>query len=368
MALPALGWKVQAWVSCALTLTSSHRCHASSLHEEPGASQSHHGGPTPLAHCQPCSGATLSPQPALPRSSCTCPGKPALPVVRRAVWLGVVVGRCEVNGGRAGHRARWHSVGCGTLSRVGSPWDVPPLCLSAMSPPCPLPCAGPARRWPVEELVGATGLCGIPAPLAAHVPQVRGAAAQPNVSWAGESQGREGAASPWPPKTWVLHLAYPRTPTPRSPRCGCLPAVPARTLGDVGMAAHRRSGVSPQPLPVTRAPRRRPWRCRQACCAPGCGTSPLAAGPGGPPRCWPGPAPAGEGPGWGAAMALKSPCPSLAPLCTCPAPREAAAALAVGARVVMDGWMEGSLGCCPPGSNMVLQGISGELAGQHCTS
>lgn len=99
-------------------------------------------------------------------------------------------------------------------------------CLSAICLPCPLPCASPAWRRPVEELVGAVGLCRVPAPLAAHVPQVRSTAAQPDVSWAGKSQGkRKGAASPWSPKTWVLHLACNRTPTPCSPRvppcCSC---------------------------------------------------------------------------------------------------------------------------------------------------
>lgn len=182
MALPALGWKVQVWVPCAPTLTSSHRCHASSLSEERGGSQPHCGGPTLLTHCQPCPGATLSPQPALPCSSCTCLGKPVLLIARGSVAPGVVMRRCEVDGDRAGHEARWHSVGCGTLSRAGSPWDVPPLCLSTTSPPCPLPCACPARRRTVKELVGAVGLCRVPVPLAAHVPQVRGAAAQPDVS------------------------------------------------------------------------------------------------------------------------------------------------------------------------------------------
>lgn len=148
-------------------------------------------------------------------------------------------------------------MGCGTLSRAGATWDVPPTRLSGMSLPCPLPCAGPARRCPVEELVGAEGLCGVPAPLAAHVLQVRGAAVQPDVPWAGESQGREGAAYSRPPKAWVLHLAYPRTPTPRSPRRGCLLAMPASALA-MGMAAHQRSGVSLQLPPVTRAPRRHP--------------------------------------------------------------------------------------------------------------
>lgn len=119
----------------------------------------------------------------------------------------------------AEHRAGWHS---GTLSRAGGPWDVPSLCLSAISPPRALPCAVPAWRWPVEELVETVGLCGVPAPLTMHVPQVRGAAAQPDVSWAGESQGRERAAFPWPPKTWVLHLSYPRMHTPCSHRHGCL--------------------------------------------------------------------------------------------------------------------------------------------------
>lgn len=267
----------------------------------------------------------------------------------------------------AEHRAGWHSVGCGTLSRAGGPWDVPSLCLSATSPPCALPCAVPTWRWPVEELVEAAGLCGVPAPLTVHVPQVRGAAAQPDVSWAGESQGREGAASPWPPKTRVLHLSYPRTCTPCSHRHRCLPAAPAGTPV-VGMAAHQRSGVSLLPLPATRVPRRHPWRCHQACCAPGCGTSPLAAGPGGPPRCWPGPAPAGERPHWGAAVASKCPCPSLAPRYTCPAAGEAAAARDRGAWVMMAGWLEGSPGCCPAGSSVVLQVVSGGLAGQHRTS
>lgn len=102
-------------------------------------------------------------------------------------------------------------------------WDmagpvVPRMCLlSAICLPCALPCASPARRWPVEELVGAVGLFRVPTPLAVHVLQVRGTAAQPNVSWAGESHGREGAASPWPRKTWVLHLTHSRTPPPAVP-------------------------------------------------------------------------------------------------------------------------------------------------------
>lgn len=174
MALPALGWKVQVWVPCAPTLTSSHCCHASSLREKQGASQPHCGGPTPLAHCQP------------------------------ALVLG-----------------------CGTLSRAGGPWDVLPLHLSTRSPTCPLPCASPAQRRPVEELVGAVGLCGVPDPLAAHVLQVRGAAAQPDVSWAGENQGREGAASPLGPQSLDaapclpqdLHPSQPQVRVP--PRCAC---------------------------------------------------------------------------------------------------------------------------------------------------
>lgn len=62
------------------------------------------------------------------------------------------------------------------------------------------------------------------------------------------------------------------------------------------------------------------------------------------------------------------PCPSLAPPCTCPTPGEAAAAPAMGAWVLTSGWAEGSARCCPLGSNVVLQDISGELAGQHRTS
>lgn len=46
MALPALGWKVQAWVLCAPLLTSLHCSHASSLWEEWRASQSHQSVPT----------------------------------------------------------------------------------------------------------------------------------------------------------------------------------------------------------------------------------------------------------------------------------------------------------------------------------
>lgn len=46
MALPALGWKVQEWVPCAPLLTSSHCCHAFSLWEEWGASQSNQSLPT----------------------------------------------------------------------------------------------------------------------------------------------------------------------------------------------------------------------------------------------------------------------------------------------------------------------------------
>lgn len=51
MALPALGWKVQVWVPSAPTLTSLHCCHASSLHEERGASRSQCGGSIPLTCC-----------------------------------------------------------------------------------------------------------------------------------------------------------------------------------------------------------------------------------------------------------------------------------------------------------------------------
>lgn len=50
----------------------------------------------------------------------------------------------------------------------------------------------------------------------------------------------------------------------------------------------------------------------------------------------------------------------------CPTAGEGAPAL--GVWVLTVDWMEGSPGCCPPGFSVVLQGIPGELAGQHCTS
>lgn len=102
MALPALGWKVQAWVPCAPTLASSHRCHASSLHEEWGASQ-----PPPMVTLLPSSSASPvlgHPVPAagtalLLRHS---PRTASAARSRGAAWLGAVVGKREVDGGRAG--------------------------------------------------------------------------------------------------------------------------------------------------------------------------------------------------------------------------------------------------------------------------
>lgn len=111
-------------------------------------------------------------------------------------------------------------MGCGTLSRAHGPWDVLPLCPSTASLPCPLPCAGPAWRRTVEELVGAAGLCRVPAPLTAHMLQVRGAAAQPDVSWAGKSQDREGAASLWPPKPGCCTSSTPGPPPLIAPGVG----------------------------------------------------------------------------------------------------------------------------------------------------
>lgn len=135
--------------------------------------------------------------------------------------------RCRVDGGRSGHG--WVAQ-CGvwdTEQGWGCPWDVLPLYLSSTSPPCPLPCAGPAWRWPVEELVGAVGLCGVPAPLTAHVPQVRGAAAQPDVSWAGENQGG-GLLPPGPSKPGCCTLPAPGPSHLTAPGVGasllCLPA------------------------------------------------------------------------------------------------------------------------------------------------
>lgn len=135
-----------------------------------------------------------------------------------------MVRRYEVGGGRAGQSRAWARGPVWDIGTQQDQWSLGCGCLSAICLPCPLPCASPAWRWPVEELVGTVGLCRVPAPLAVHVPQVGGTAAQPDVSWAGESQDREGAASPWPPKTLESHLAYNRTPTPCSPRCGCLSA------------------------------------------------------------------------------------------------------------------------------------------------
>lgn len=132
------------------------------------------------------------------------------------MWLGVVVGRCEVHGGRAEQSAQWD---------MGH-WAVPPLCLRTVSLSCPLPWASPAWRLLVEELVRAGGLCGVPVPLTVHVLQVRGAAAQPDVPWA-DRAGEGGGCYPLCPQNSCAAPHLPRAPQPLQPqawvppRCAC---------------------------------------------------------------------------------------------------------------------------------------------------
>lgn len=210
--------------------------------------------------------------------------QPVLPLVGGAVWLGVVVGRCEVHGGRAQRTVGYGTLGCAT--------PLPENCVPAV----PLTLCQPRLEVAGRRAGGSWGALRGPSSTHSARAAGQGCCSTARCLLGRQSQGREGAATPWPPKTHVLHLTCPRPPSPHSPRHGCLHAVPVSTAV-VGMAAHQRSGVSPQPLPVTRVPRRHPWTCHQACCAPGCGTLPLAAGSGEPPRCWPGSAPMGQGPG-----------------------------------------------------------------------
>jgi len=129
MRLLALGWKVQAWVPCAPTLTSSHRCHASSLGREQGASQRQRGGPAALARCRPCAAAAPFPQPVLPGSSGPCQAKLVLPWLegqqhgQGRQWGGagsvvVELGRAQSQVARCrtwdAEQGQW-SLGCATL-------------------------------------------------------------------------------------------------------------------------------------------------------------------------------------------------------------------------------------------------------------
>lgn len=107
-----------------------------------------------------------------------------------------------------------------------SPWS---LGCAASLPEHRIPAMPLTLCWPCLEADGrrAGGSCGaLQGPSSTHSAHAagQGCCSSARCLLGRQEPGQRGSCFALAPKTWVLHLIYPRTSTPRSPRCGCLPA------------------------------------------------------------------------------------------------------------------------------------------------